>query len=181
MFPYRHIHIVGASGAGTTTLGARLAAAIGAVHIDTDDHYWIPTWPPYREKRPPAERIARLRGLFAGAERWVLSGSLLHWGGVLADEFDLVIFLYVPPAERLARTLAREASRYGDRIAPGGELHDHHRAFMAWSAGYDDADLSGRSLASHRAWLAALACPVLEIAGVQPPEHTLRQALAFGA
>ena len=120
MFPYRHIHIVGASGSGTTTLGASLAAAIDGIHIDTDDHYWLPTWPPYREKRPPAQRIERLKSTFAGAERWVLSGSLLHWGAELAAEFDLVIFLVVPPAERMGRTLAREQARYGDRIAPGG-------------------------------------------------------------
>ena len=180
MFPYRHIHIVGASGSGTTTLGASLAAAIDGIHIDTDDHYWLPTWPPYREKRPPAQRIERLKSTFAGAERWVLSGSLLHWGAELAAEFDLVIFLVVPPAERMGRTLAREQARYGDRIAPGGELHDAHRAFMAWSATYDEAGPSGRSLVGHRAWLDGLACPVLEINGTQPPEETLRRVLGFG-
>ncbi len=178
-FPYKHIHILGAAGAGTTTLGANLAAAIGGAHLDTDDHYWLPTWPPYREKRPPAERLERLRAEFARTERWALSGSLLYWGVDLAADFDLVIFLFVPPAERQARVLARERQRYGDQIAPGGALYESHLAFVDWTATYDTATGPGRNLISHRAWLETLTCPVLEIAGTQPPEETLRRVLEY--
>ena len=39
MFDFHHVHIVGASGAGTTTLAAALAGGIGARHLDTDDYY----------------------------------------------------------------------------------------------------------------------------------------------
>jgi adenylate kinase family enzyme len=180
VFPYQHIHIVGASGAGTTTLGAGLAAAIGATHLDTDDHYWLPTWPPYREKRPPNERLERLRAEFSKADRWVLSGSVLYWGVELAADFDLVIFLFVPPAEREARVLARERQCYGDQIVPGGALHESHLAFVDWTATYDTATGSGRNLVSHRAWLETLTCPVLEIAGAQPREETLRRVLEYG-
>ena len=54
------IGITGASGCGVTTLGQALAARLGAVHIDTDDHYWVETDPPYREKRDVAERMENL-------------------------------------------------------------------------------------------------------------------------
>ena len=178
-FAVRHIHIVGASGAGTTTLGASLATAIGGAHLDTDDHYWLPTWPPYREKRPPAERIDRLKTAFAQTDRWVLSGSLLHWGVDLASDFDLVVFLVVPPQARLTRLLAREVQRYGDKIAVDGELNQSHRDFMDWAATYDTATGPGRNLVSHRAWLQSLDCPVLEIAGTQPPSETLQRVLAY--
>ena len=110
----------------------------------------------------------------------MLSGSLLYWGVELAADFDLVIFLYVPPAVRQARVMAREATRYGEKIAPGGELHQSHQDFVAWAASYDTATGPGRNLVSHRAWLQTLTCPVLEIAGTQPPEETLRRVLAFG-
>ena len=178
-FPFKHIHIVGASGAGTTTLGSRLAAAIGGTHIDTDDHYWLPTWPPYREKRPAEARLERLRSAFAATDRWVLSGSLLHWGDVLASEFDLVVFLFVPQHERLDRLRTREIERYGEKIAVGGELHGAHWDFVAWATTYDTVTGPGRNLASHKAWLRTLTCPVLEIAGAQPAEETLRRVLAF--
>ena len=179
-FAFKNIHIVGASGSGTTTLGASLAAAVGGAHLDTDDYYWLPTWPPYRRKRPPAERLDSLKAAFAGADRWVLSGSILHWGVQLASDFDLVVFLFVPPQERLARLRAREAKRYGETIAVGGELHDAHRDFLAWATSYDTATGQGRNLVSHRAWLRSLTCPVREIAGCQPPEETLRRVLSFG-
>ena len=43
------IHITGASGFGVSTLGGALAARLGCAHLDTDDFYWLPTDPPYRE------------------------------------------------------------------------------------------------------------------------------------
>jgi adenylate kinase family enzyme len=178
-FPFKHIHIVGASGSGTTTLAVALAEAIGARHLDTDSFYWLPTSPPFQDKRPVAERLALIRAAFAESERWVLSGSLLYWGVELASAFDLVVFLFVPPAVRMARTEARERERYGDKILPGGEMHESHLAFLAWSRSYDTETTSGRNLINHTAWLASLTCPVLEIAGAQPPAEALEAVLAF--
>jgi len=159
----QRIHIVGASGSGTTTLARALAAATGAAAYDSDDFFWLATDPPFTTRRPQAEKIAMLRAALAAQDRWVLSGSLLSWGLEVQDQFDLVVFLYLDPEIRMARSRAREAARYGGRIAPGGDMHDLHQAFMTWSAGYDDGSNGGRSLASHRAWLSTLACPVLEI------------------
>jgi adenylate kinase family enzyme len=180
MFGINHLHIVGASGAGTTTLAAALASRIDARHLDTDDYFWLPTSPPYREKRPAPERLSLLRAAFTETERWILSGSMLHWGVELCSEFDLVVFLLVPLEERLARTLAREHERYGARIEPGGDMHQAHLEFLDWSRSYDVAETSGRNLVSHRAWLSTLTCPVLEIAGEQPVEETVARVLAYG-
>jgi len=47
----RRIHITGASGAGTTTLGEHLARALRCDHFDTDDYYRLPADPPFRIKR----------------------------------------------------------------------------------------------------------------------------------
>ncbi|HEY5009444.1 MAG TPA: AAA family ATPase [Caulobacteraceae bacterium] len=179
-FPFKHIHVVGASGSGTTTLAVALAERIGARHLDTDSFYWLPTSPPFQDKRPVADRLALMRTAFAeSGERWVLSGSLLTWGIGLASEFDLVVFLYVPPDVRMARTLARERERYCDNILPGGEMHKSHLAFLDWSRSYDRPDGPGRSLANHKAWLATLTCPVLEIAGAQTARETLETVLAY--
>lgn len=57
----RRIHVMGASGAGVTTLGRALATALASPHHDTDDYYWKPTAPPYRDKRTREERL-RLMG-----------------------------------------------------------------------------------------------------------------------
>lgn len=42
-----HIHITGASGSGTTTLGRALAQALGWRYLDADRYYWLPTSPPF--------------------------------------------------------------------------------------------------------------------------------------
>ena len=37
------IHIFGASGSGTTTLGKKICSELGYTLMDTDAYYWIPT------------------------------------------------------------------------------------------------------------------------------------------
>ena len=160
------IHIVGASGSGTTSLAAELAGRYGHRHLDTDDFYWLRTDPPFREKRPPEERLASLRTTFQEAKRWVLSGSLCGWGDPLIPEFELVVFLLVPTPVRLARLRAREIERYGRQaIAPGGALHEAHVEFLEWAGRYDTGDPEMRSRAMHEAWLAALPCSVVRLEG----------------
>ena len=55
------IHIMGASGAGVTTLGRATANALGISHHDTDDYFWRPTTPPYLEQRSVADRLRLMR------------------------------------------------------------------------------------------------------------------------
>lgn len=38
----KRIHILGASGVGTSTLGKALADKLNYCHLDTDDYYWLP-------------------------------------------------------------------------------------------------------------------------------------------
>ena len=54
------IHILGASGSGTSTLGSALARRLGVKHADSDSLYWLPTNPPYTTPRPPGARQALL-------------------------------------------------------------------------------------------------------------------------
>ena len=46
MRPPDRIHIVGASGSGTTSLAGELATRYGHRHLDTDDYFWLRTVPP---------------------------------------------------------------------------------------------------------------------------------------
>ena len=59
------IHITGASGSGTSTLAAALAQEHAFVHVEADDHYWLPTDPPFSSKRdpsPPMPPVLELSG-----------------------------------------------------------------------------------------------------------------------
>jgi adenylate kinase family enzyme len=174
MMPGR-VHIFGASGSGTTTLAAALAAGHGHRHLDTDNFYWLPTSPPYREPRPVEPRLALLRAAVAAGPRWVLSGSLCGWGDPLIPEFELVVFLAVPTDVRLTRLRARELERYGrDAIAPGGPLHGAHVEFIDWARRYDTGGMEMRSRALHEAWLADMRAPALRLEGNRPVAEQLK-------
>lgn len=174
--PHR-IHLFGASGSGTTTLGRSLAEAIGARHLDTDTYYWVPTDPPFTTKRDPAERIARIERDVAGHVDWVLSGSLCSWGDPLLPRFTLAVLLLVDPETRMARLVERERARYGPRILPGGDMHAAHVAFMDWARSYDHARAPVRSLDLHERWSTTLPCPVLRLDAGRPVAALCDQVL----
>jgi len=67
---------MGASGSGTTTLARALADHWSVPHADADDYFWLPSDPPYVEKRPESDRLALMRSVFVPREAWVLSGSM---------------------------------------------------------------------------------------------------------
>lgn len=67
------IHIVGASGSGATSLAAAIATKHGHAHLDTDDFFWLPSDPPYRQRRPADARLALLRAALVRSARWVLA------------------------------------------------------------------------------------------------------------
>jgi len=156
------VHLLGASGSGTTTLGRALAAKLGCAHLDTDDVFWLRTDPPFQHIRERTERQEMLGTELRRHRDWVLSGSLCGWGDMFIPLFELVVFLWVPPDIRLARLRERERARYGAAaIAPGGARHAAYETFMAWAAGYDDGlDVPERCRRLHEQWLAALLCPV---------------------
>ncbi len=164
------IHILGASGSGTTTLGAALARHLGIAHVDTDSLYWMPTDPPFTTPRPLPERQALLIDRLPDDADWILSGSALKWGEPVEPLYDLVVFLTLDPKVRMARILKREQERYGARIAPGGDMFAISQAFIAWAAAYDTAGPEQRSRRAHEAWLAADRWPILRLDSAEPVE-----------
>ena len=165
----RRIHILGASGAGVTTLGRALADALATPHHDTDDYFWCPTNPPYRETREVADRLRLMHEMFLDRSDWVLSGSLVGWGEPIVPLFDLVVFVSVPTEIRLQRLRDRETRRFGvEAVSPGGWRHQETEEFIEWASHYDDGSREGRNLPRHQAWLATLPCRVMHVDGTRP-------------
>ena len=159
----KRIHILGASGSGTTTLGKELSKEIGYSHLDTDDYFWIKTNPPYTIKRPVEERVDLIRKDIKNNDRWILTGSLCGWGDIFIPYFDLVVYLRIPKEIRMKRLLERENMRYGTEIEEGNVMYAAHREFMDWASKYDDGDLDIRSKSLHYKWLEKLNCKVVRI------------------
>jgi adenylate kinase family enzyme len=173
------LHITGPSGGGVTTLGRAVADALAISNHDTDDYFWLPTDPPYREKRAITDRLRLMHELFLDRAEWVLSGSLDGWGDQLIPRFDLVVLVYAATEVRLQRLRIREALRFGaDAVAEGGSRHQEFNDFLEWASHYDDGVGVGRHLQRHEAWLAKLPCRVLRVDGTQTTAELVGQVLA---
>jgi adenylate kinase family enzyme len=153
------LHVTGASGSGTTTLARALANHWSVPHADADDYFWMPTDPPYVEKRPEGERLSLMREVFVPREAWVLSGSMVGWGDAVVDQCDAIVFLTLDGEERLRRLEAREVHRRAGRESDSRAW----AAFLDWARGYDDPAFEGRSRVAHERWLGERVQPVLRL------------------
>jgi len=162
------VHITGASGSGTSTLGTALANHLCVAHFDAGNFYWLPTVPPYTAKRDPASRLTLLVPSLCEAGNSILSGSVMNWGSEIEDSFDLVVFLYLDASIRVKRLRKREIEKLGHADPE----------FLEWAAHYDVGPKEGRSLAKHRAWLRERHCPILELEGDMTVSDRMAAVLA---
>lgn len=157
------IHIYGASGSGTSTLGRYLAQRLDFAFLDADDYFWLPTDPKFTKKRPIEQRAPLMQQDIAKAENGaVVSGSLVGWGDALIPKFTLAVRVVTDTPTRLARIKQREYARFGSRILPGGDMHEHHLSFCNGQPGTITAALRraarpgtihGRKRCAVRFWL----------------------------
>ncbi|GAA0289755.1 AAA family ATPase [Rhodovulum strictum] len=174
----RRILILGAAGAGSSTLARALADRLASQVFDADDFLWQPSDPPFRKTRPPAERVALMQAMFAPRSDWVLAGAICGWGDALIPRLTHALFLSAPTEARIIRLRRRERQRHGAAVAAGGARAQEFRAFLDYASGYDDPAFAGRSRVQHDAWLSALACPVIRLDGADPPGVLAERALA---
>ncbi len=164
------IHLFGASGSGTSTIGRFICDKLGYDFMDTDDYFWEATNPPYQVKRGVADRVALMRSDIARTDNAVISGSLVDWGDVLIPLFTLAIRVETDTAIRMERLKRREREHFGSRIDIGGDMYETHRKFMDWAASYDSGDLNRRSKLKHDTWQKKLPCRVILLDGSLPVE-----------
>jgi len=175
----RRVHIFGASGSGTSTLGRSLAESMGAEWHDADDTYWMPTEQPFTVKRPIPDRHSLLLPQLAKAESWVLSGSMVSWCDPFLPLIEAGIYLWCPPDLRMKRLWERERSRYGSRVDPGGDREHLTKDFLAWAQGYDSGEFPGRSAIRHQEWIKTLPFPVLQLDSSSSRNELLVSALSW--
>ncbi|MBB6270853.1 adenylate kinase family enzyme [Pedobacter cryoconitis] len=107
------IIIFGASGSGTTTLAHHFSIISGFHHLDSDDYYWLKSERHFEFKRDPQERNTLFIKNFEPHDNVVVSGPVFNWDERFFNFFDLVVFLWIPPAIRIKRSIERETERYG--------------------------------------------------------------------
>lgn len=169
------IHIFGASGSGTTTLGKKICEELGYKLMDTDDYFWLPTEPKFTLKRPREERIKLMMRDIDSHENVVISGSLVDWGDGLIPNFSLAIRIEMDPVIRITRLIQREKERFGSRIESGGDMHQQHLEFVEWAKLYDSGGMNMRSKAKHDEWQNLLLCEILHLDGADTVEYNFEK------
>ena len=157
------ICVLGAAGAGTTTISKYISFKYGYKHFESDYFAWEQTNPPFQKTRPDVESIKMLNTELEKCENLVISGNIAKWGEQYKDKFDLVIFLYAPTNVRLERIRYRERELYGKRVLPKGEMYQNFEVFLNYAKAYDTGDKSFRSLSLHNDFLKIVSCPVIKV------------------
>jgi GrpB-like predicted nucleotidyltransferase (UPF0157 family)/cytidylate kinase len=159
------IHIFGASGTGTSTLGMELERDYGFKWLDTDYYFWKPTDPPFVQSRPYEERIALLGKDIKANSKCVITGSMCGWGDAFISELALAVFVDAPTAIRIDRLDKREYERFGERIREGGDMFEEHTRFIEWAKTYETDSSTGRCRRLHYDWMKTLPCSIMRLDG----------------
>jgi adenylate kinase family enzyme len=172
------INIIGATSSGVTTLGEALAVITGLPLFDSDDYFWTPTTAPFTVRREAQERNQLLVNDLSSKNNYILSGPVFNWGIPGHINFDIVVFLYLPPQIRLARLKQREFERFGDIIFTDAERNRQYNDFVAFATKYEDntANIS-RTLRDQRKWINTLTCKVVEIIGDTTVQERVKRVL----
>jgi adenylate kinase family enzyme len=124
----RRIVVVGNTGSGKTTLARRLAARLGAQHVELDALFWGPNW----RQATAAELRARVEPLL-GNDHWVVDGNYLgKLGTSVLERADMVVWLDPPFRTILARLVRRTTARIrsGEELWSSGNYETWRGAFL---------------------------------------------------
>lgn len=156
------INILGAPGTGATTLGKLLALDTGFTHLDSDSYFWSDEGRPYEFERDKKERDYMLTNDFNQHENIILTGAVFNWKLPFLNDFDLVVFLYLPKKKRIERLLAHEKEYYGDLLETDKWRKKEHHKFMECASRYDEPNFeSSQSLREQSEWINQLISPVI--------------------
>jgi hypothetical protein len=87
----RRVVIIGAPGAGKSTLAVKLSACLDLPLEHLDDYYWAPRW-----RRVPIEIFDQRHAALLTARRGIIDGNFLRWVPDRLRWAEAVIYLDVP-------------------------------------------------------------------------------------
>jgi len=133
--PPRRVVVLGATGSGKSTLAGRLAALIGAGHVELDGFNHRPNWTP----RPPEEFAANLADAVRGST-WVVDGNYIdRVSDTLWPRADTIVWLDLPLWVVLPRIVRRTVGRISRRTVLWGVNRERwtalvgRRSLLVWA------------------------------------------------
>ena len=90
------------------------------------------------------------------------------YGSEVEQLFTHAVYLEVPRETRLARVRARAYGQFGERIGPGGDLHEREERFFRMVRDRTDAHVTD--------WLDRLGIPVVTVDGTLSAEAVVERS-----
>lgn len=143
------IHVMGASGSGTTTIGNLIAKEKGFNLLESDYYKWEQTNPPFQKMRPQEESDKILLDAIKNSKDLVIAGSL-HSNPIAFDYIDIIFYLYAPTSVRLKRIEQRDIDSGRNSRKAGGAIEKEYLEFLWWAENYDNLGFEGRSRKSQQ-------------------------------
>ena len=102
----QRVSVVGNSGSGKSTIARRLAASLGAPHIELDAIFHQPGW-----QELPTDEFRAAVAQAVGAESWVVDGNYSVVRNVVLARADTVVWLDLGRSLVMRRVVARTVRR----------------------------------------------------------------------
>ncbi len=166
------ILICGLNGAGKSTLGKKLADRLGYAFIDNEDLYFPKTDAGYAFAGPRSreEAVRLLEEKIDGNGRFVFAAVKGDYGGKLIAALDHIVLVDAPKQVRSRRVRERSFARFGERMLPGGDLHDKEAAWFSLTDSRPE-DYTTK-------WLEKVSCPVIRVDGTLPVSQNVERIVS---
>ncbi len=156
------IIVCGLNGAGKSTLGKVLAEKLGYYFIDNEDLYFPKTDSEYLFASPRTRR--EVEELFHREirihDKFVFASVKGDYGEEGSSLFQHAVLIDVPKEIRMQRVKSRSFQKFGNRMLPGGDLHEKEERF------FDLVESRDESMVEE--WILSLRCPVIRVDGRRP-------------
>ena len=161
------IIVCGLNGTGKSTLGKVLAEKLNFHFIDNEslyfpmvDHHYI-----YAHPRTREEATKLLFDEIKIYENFVLTSVKGDYGEWFYPYLQYAVLIDVPKDVRLQRVKNRSFQKFGNRMLPGGDLHEQEEKFFEF--------VTSRPESTVEEWIQLLSCPILRIDGTKPVEENV--------
>ena len=161
------ILICGLNGAGKSTLGRALAERMGYEFIDSEELFFPKADPScsFSAARSRDEAIRLLEERIRENDRFIFAAVKGDYGDLFLNSLDRIILADVPKQVRSRRVRERSFAQFGERILPGGDLHEQESRWFAFTDGRPDDHVTK--------WLATVDLPVIRVDGTLPIEENV--------
>lgn len=165
--------LCGGNGAGKSTLGRTLSRVLGWPFFDIEAYYFPDAGGdyPYRTPRTREEVEALLLADLRANPRCLLAAVKGAYGPEVEGLLTCAVLLDVPKEARLERVRRRSYQKFGDRMLPGGDLHDREEQFFRM--------VEGRSQGDVEAWLEGAGLPALRLDATEETPRLAEAVVRF--